>query len=42
MWPGAVRYGRQANVIVYTTDNAVVNTIGALWMRLVAVLTYVS
>ena len=28
--PGSVRYGSQANVIVYATDNAVVNTIGAL------------
>ena len=40
--PGSVRYGSQANVIVYATDNAVVNAIGALWMRLVTVLTYVS
>jgi len=40
--PGSVRYGSQANVIVYATDNAVVNAIGALWMRLVAILTYVN
>jgi multidrug resistance efflux pump len=40
--PGSVRYGSQANVIVYATGNAVVNAIGALWIRLVAVLTYVS
>ena len=40
--PGSVRYGSQANVIVYATDNAVVNTIGAFWIRLVAILTYVS
>ena len=40
--PGSVRYGSQANVIVYATDNAVVNAIGALWIRLVAILTYVS
>jgi multidrug resistance efflux pump len=40
--PGSVRYGSQANVIVYATDNAVVNAVGALWMRLVTVLTYVS
>lgn len=40
--PGTVRYGSQANVIVYATDNVVVNAIGALWMRLVSVLTYVS
>ena len=31
--PGSVRYGSQANVIVYATDNAVVNAIGALWLR---------
>jgi multidrug resistance efflux pump len=40
--PGSVRYGSQANVIVYATGNAVVNAIGAFWIRLVAVLTYVS
>jgi hypothetical protein len=40
--PVSVRYGSQANVIVYATDNAVVNAIGALWIRLVAILTYVS
>ena len=40
--PGSVRYGSQANVIVYATNNAVVNAIGAFWIRLVAILTYVS
>ena len=40
--PGSVRYGSQANVIVYATDNAVVNAIGALWIRLIAILTYAS
>lgn len=40
--PGSVRYGSQANVIVYVSDNAVVNAIGAVWMRLVAILTYVN
>jgi multidrug resistance efflux pump len=40
--PGSVRYGSQANVIVYATGNPIVNAIGALWMRLVAILTYVS
>ena len=40
--PGSVRYGSQANVIVYATGNVVVNAIGALWIRLVAILTYVS
>jgi multidrug resistance efflux pump len=40
--PGSVRYGSQANIIVYPTGNVVVNAIGALWIRLVAILTYVS
>ena len=40
--PGSVRYGSQANVIVYASDNALVNAIGRLWIRLVAILTYVS
>jgi multidrug resistance efflux pump len=40
--PGSVRHGSQANAIVYATDNAVVNAIGAFWIRLVAILTYVS
>ena len=39
---GGVRYGSQANVIVYASDNALVNAIGRLWIRLVAILTYVS
>jgi len=39
---GSVRYGSQANVVVYVTGNAVVNAIGTLWIRLVAILTYVS
>jgi len=40
--PGTVRYGSQANVMVYARENPVVNAIGRLWMRIVAVLTYVS
>jgi multidrug resistance efflux pump len=40
--PGSVRYGSQANTIVYATNNALVNAIGAFWIRLVAILTYVS
>ena len=39
---GSVRFGSQANVIVYASDNAIVNAIGHFWMRIVAVLTYVS
>ena len=37
-----MRYGSQANVVVYGTDNAIVNALGALFIRLVAFLTYVS
>jgi multidrug resistance efflux pump len=37
-----MRYGSQANVLVYATDNTIVNAIGALWMRIVAIMTYVS
>lgn len=40
--PGSVRYGSQANTIVYATNNALVNAIGAFWIRLVALLTYAS
>jgi multidrug resistance efflux pump len=40
--PGSVRYGSQANIIVYATNNAIVNAIGAFWIRLVAILTYAS
>jgi multidrug resistance efflux pump len=40
--PGSVRYGSQANAIVYATNNALVNAIGAFWIRLVAILTYAS
>lgn len=39
---GSVRYGSQANIIVYATNNAFVNAIGAFWIRLVAILTYAS
>jgi multidrug resistance efflux pump len=40
--PGTVRYGSQANAMVYVSENPVVNAIGRLWMRIVSVLTYVS
>ena len=39
--PG-MRYGSQANVVVYGTNNPIVNALGAVFIRLVAVLTYVS
>jgi multidrug resistance efflux pump len=40
--PMGVRYGSQANVVVYTGHNPVMNALGALWIRLVSVLTYAS
>jgi len=39
--PG-MRLGSQANIIVYATNNAILNAIGAFWIRLIAILTYVS
>ncbi|CAN7628273.1 HlyD family secretion protein [Mesorhizobium caraganae] len=40
--PKGVRYGSQANVVIYTGDHPVTNTIGRIWMRVLSVLTYVS
>lgn len=40
--PRGIRFGSQANVTVYTGDNAIVNGIAKFWMRLIAVFTYVS
>ncbi len=41
-FPRGVRYGSQANVVIYTGDNPVTNALGRFWIRLVATLTYVS
>lgn len=40
--PVGPRYGSQANVVIYAGDNPVMNGIGALWIRLISVLTYAS
>jgi multidrug resistance efflux pump len=40
--PMGVRYGSQANVVVYTGSNPVMNRLGAFWIRLISVLTYAS
>jgi len=41
--PGAVRFGAQVNVVVYTGgSNPVVNALGAVWIRLISILTYAS
>jgi len=37
-----MRLGSQANVIIYATGNPITNFIGALWIRFIALLTYVS
>ena len=37
-----LRVGSQANVMVYPSDNAIMNAIGYIRMRLVALLTYVQ
>lgn len=39
--PLGVRYGSQANVIVYASDDPVTRAIGWLWIRIVALFTYV-
>ncbi|MEF2551597.1 HlyD family secretion protein [Aurantimonas sp. A2-1-M11] len=40
--PKSVRYGSQANVVVYTGDHPFTNAVGRYWMRLVSYLTYAS
>ena len=36
------RSGAQANVIVFTEDTSIMNPIGRLWMRVVALLSYLQ
>ena len=38
----AGRSGAQANVIIFTGDNIVMNPIGRLWIKLVALLSYLQ
>ena len=40
--PLGIRYGSQVNVVVYTGENPAMNAVGRAWIRLIAVLTYVS
>lgn len=41
--PAGIRYGSQANVVIYTEEsNPVMNALGAFWIRVVSMLTYVS
>jgi multidrug resistance efflux pump len=39
---GIIRLGSQANVLIYTGENPVMNALGWIWIRFVAWLTYVS
>jgi multidrug resistance efflux pump len=39
--PKGVGYGSQANVVIYTGDNSVTNSLGFAWLRILSVLTYV-
>jgi multidrug resistance efflux pump len=42
-YPVGVRFGSQANVVIYTGEsNPVMNALGGFWIRIVSVLTYVS
>ena len=40
--PRGVRFGTQANVVVQTGDNPVLNALGRFWIRVISVLTYVT
>jgi len=40
--PKGVRYGSQANVVIYTGDHPITNALGSIWIRILSVLTYVS
>jgi hypothetical protein len=39
--PRGVRYNAHASVILYTGEHPVANALAWLWIRLIAVLTYV-
>lgn len=41
-FPGGLRYGSQANVVIYTDDNPLMNLLGAFMARAIAFLTYVN
>ena len=41
-FPKGVRYGSQANIIVYANNNAVMDLLGSLWIRAVAYLSYLT
>jgi multidrug resistance efflux pump len=39
---GLVRFGSQVNVVVYSGRNPVTNILGAVWIRILSILTYAS
>jgi hypothetical protein len=39
---GSVRVGSQVNVVVYSGNNPVADVLGAVWIRVVSILTYAS
>ena len=39
---GSVRFGSQVNVVVYTGNNPVTNALGAVFIRLISILTYAT
>jgi multidrug resistance efflux pump len=39
---GSVRFGSQANVVVYTGNNPVTDALGRVFIRLLSILTYAS
>lgn len=41
-YPAGPRYGSQVDVVIYTGDNPVMNALGAVKTRLVAILSYVN
>ena len=40
--PKGVRFGAQANVVVYASDDPVLHSIGRFWIRMVSYLTYAN
>jgi len=40
--PAGVRYGSQANVVIYTGSNPLANALGAMWIRLVSWISYAT
>jgi len=39
---GSVRFGSQVNVVVYAGNNPVTDALGAVFIRVISILTYAS